>query len=51
VILMIEIGNGEKCPWCNVVNDPEKIDIIEHFLKEHPKEFEKSVFGGDDVGI
>lgn len=45
---MLAIGNGEKCPFCDVINDPETIDITDHLLNEHPQEFEKALFGNKE---
>lgn len=41
---MIAIGNGEKCPWCEIINTPE-VDITTHFISEHEKEFFKALEG------
>ena len=51
---MLAIGNGEKCPFCDSVMTDFKIDgdsTINHFQNKHPKEFHKSLFGGEDVGL
>ncbi len=51
---MLAIGNGEKCPFCGLVMTDFKIegkDSLEHFTAKHPKEFEKALFGGKDVGL
>ena len=32
------------------INKPE-LNFVEHLFKEHPKEAEKALFGGKDVGI
>tara|TARA_Y100001938_G_C7752622_1_gene264631 strand:+ start:266 stop:421 length:156 start_codon:yes stop_codon:yes gene_type:complete len=51
---MIAIGNGEPCPFCKdkdkFVSQPDN-DILLHLMDSHPEEFEKALFGGEDVGI
>ncbi len=51
---MLAIGNGEKCPFCDGIMEDFKIDgeeSTQHFVNQHPKEFNKALFGGEDVGI
>ena len=51
---MLAIGNGEKCPFCDKIMVDFKIDgqdSTEHFSNKHPKQFEKALFGGEDVGL
>ena len=45
--IMIAIGNGEKCPYCDKVMKNFKIDgqdSMKHFINKHPKEFEDAIF-------
>lgn len=52
--LVLAIGNGEKCPFCDKVMIDFKIDgedSTEHFSTKHPEEFKKALFGGEDVGL
>ncbi len=47
---MIAIGNGEKCPWCELFMENYQIDGKDssgHFLEKHKDEFMKSLFGKD----
>ena len=37
---IIEIGYGEKCPHCDLINEKDT-DILKHLMEKHPKEFNK----------
>ena len=39
---MIAIGNGEKCPHCELINE-EDTDILKHMMENHRKEFNKEL--------
>ena len=39
----VAIGNGEKCPYCDLIQGKDFDDSLEHFKTEHPKEFAKSL--------
>ena len=45
---MIAVGNGEKCPYCDIVLDSrpdyEGEDITAHLLDKHPEEVLKDLF-------
>ena len=34
---MLAIGNGEKCPFCELINK-EDLDILGHMINNHSKE-------------
>ncbi len=40
---MLAIGNGENCPFCELVVTPE-LDVVKHLTENHPKEFQQAVF-------
>ena len=40
---MIAIGNGEKCPHCELINE-EDTDFLKHMMENHLKEFNKELF-------
>ena len=40
---MLAIGNGEKCPYCELINE-EDTDILKHMMENHRKEFNKELF-------
>ena len=44
---VLSIGNGEKCPFCDLINTKD-IDILKHFITQHPKEMNKGIFGDAD---
>ena len=48
---MLAIGNGEKCPFCEVIldnrPDHEGEDITKHLIGEHKEEFLSKVFNND----
>ena len=37
---MMDIGTGEKCPHCDLINEKDT-DILKHLMEKHPKEFKK----------
>ena len=41
---MLAIGNGEKCPWCDLIVT-EDTDVTGHMMENHREEFMKAVFG------
>ena len=51
---MIAIGNGETCPFCKgkdkFISQPDN-DFLEHAIKEHLEDLNKSLFGGQDIGV
>ena len=38
---MMDIGTGEKCPHCDLINEKDT-DILKHLMEKHPKEFNKT---------
>ena len=51
---MIAIGNGEACPFCKEKDkfiSEKNNDFLQHLFDNHPKEAEKALFGGEDVGM
>ena len=40
---IMAIGNGEKCPYCELINE-EDTDILKHMMENHRKEFNKELF-------
>ena len=47
---IIAIGNGEKCPYCDLTID-EHVDTFKHLIDNHPTDMEESLFGGKDIGV
>ena len=41
---MLAIGNGEKCPFCELIMT-EETDTLKHMQKCHEKELTKVLFG------
>ena len=41
---MLAIGNGEKCPYCELIVE-ENTDIIEHMKTNHKRELLIELFG------
>ena len=41
---MLAIGNGEKCPYCELIIE-ENIDTLEHMKTNHEKELLIELFG------
>ena len=39
----VAIGNGEKCPFCDLIQGKDFEDSLEHFTKEHPEDFMKAL--------
>ena len=44
---MLEIGNGEKCPFCDLINE-EDTDIYGHMIENHKVDINKVLFGKED---
>ena len=41
----IELGNGEKCPWCDfVVGEEHDGDGFKHIMDKHPNQAMKDLF-------
>ena len=40
---MLAIGNGENCPFCELIVTKET-DVVKHMTDNHPKEFEQALF-------
>ena len=40
----LELGNGEKCPWCNHFTVTKDNDSLSHVINEHPFELDKMLF-------
>ena len=40
---MMAIGNGEKCPHCELINEKDT-DFLKHMMENHLKEFNKELF-------
>ena len=40
---MIAIGNGEKCPFCELIIDKDT-DTLKHLMDKHPKELSKELY-------
>ena len=44
---MIAIGNGEKCPFCDLIMEDFKIggkESTKHMMDSHSEEFTKALF-------
>jgi len=41
---MLAIGNGEKCPFCKIINEKD-FDILGHMINCHQKELNKTLWG------
>ena len=39
---MLAIGNGEKCPYCDMINE-ENIDYLKHMISKHREELYKAL--------
>ena len=44
---MLSIGNGEKCPFCDTINE-EDLDILGHMINSHQKELNKTLWGEEN---
>ena len=44
---MIAIGNGEKCPYCDIVMT-EATNTLEHMSENHKAKFLDALFGDTD---
>ena len=44
---ILEIGNGEKCPFCNLIVT-EEIDFIDHAATLHKEKLNKILFGEEE---
>ena len=42
----LAIGNGEKCPYCELIN-LEDTDMLGHMIDKHPSELKDILFGGE----
>ena len=38
---MLAIGNGEKCPFCDLINE-EDLDILGHMIEDHKEDINKA---------
>ena len=43
--MMLAIGNGEKCPYCELIITKE-IKILEHLTKHHKEKLIEQLFPG-----
>ena len=43
---LIAVGNGEKCPFCDITMN-EETDTLKHMMDKHPKELEKALFDAE----
>ena len=43
---ILAIGNGEKCPYCEIIIE-ENMDTLKHLMNKHPKELEQTLFKGE----
>ena len=41
---MLAIGNGEKCPFCEIIVDKD-LDTLGHMINDHPTEINKVLYG------
>ena len=39
----VSIGNGEKCPFCDMIQGKDFDESLEHFRKEHNEQFMKAL--------
>ena len=39
----VAIGNGEKCPFCDMIQGKDFDESLEHFRKEHNEQFMKAL--------
>ena len=44
---MLAIGNGEKCPFCNLINDKD-LDIMRHMIENHKENINKVLYGDNN---
>ena len=44
---MLTIGNGEKCPFCEIIVDKE-LDTLGHMINCHQKEIDKTLWGEEN---
>jgi len=44
---MLAIGNGEKCPFCEIIVDKE-LDTLGHMINCHQKEIDKTLWGEEN---
>ena len=44
---MLAIGNGEKCPFCDLINE-EDLDILGHMIEDHKKDINRILFGDNN---
>ena len=40
---MISIGNGEKCPFCDMIQGKDFDIAFDHFIEKHKEQFEKAL--------
>ena len=40
---MLAVGNGEKCPFCDIINEKD-LDILGHMIENHKEDI------GEDYG-
>ena len=43
---MLAIGNGEKCPFCDIIVK-EDTDILNHMIENHKENLKKVLYGKD----
>ena len=41
----VAIGNGEKCPYCDLIQGKDFEDAMQHLLKNHEKELSDALNG------
>ena len=46
---MLAIGNGEECPFCDLVIE-ENTDTLKHMIGCHQEKLNDVLFGGEDSG-
>ncbi len=49
---MLAIGNGEKCPYCDLVCEDGKVegkDVFDHLFVRHNKQFQEALHLGPKV--
>jgi len=47
----IAIGNGEKCPFCPMIQGKDFDEALEHFDQYHPKQLRETLFGKKDEEV
>ena len=44
---MLAIGNGEKCPFCEIIVDKD-LDTLGHMIENHKENINKVLYGDSD---